>query len=100
MQLLVLVERVSRESYRARTGEPLVLAAEGTSRDEALYKLHQLVRDKLCSGAELTEFTIPVTEARSWPPSPIYDPNEPVVKQWKDIMEENRRKADEDPDFL
>jgi hypothetical protein len=100
MQLLVLVERVARGSYRARTGEPLALAAEGTSRDEALLKLHQLVREKIRSGADLTEFNIPSTGGCSWPPPSIYDPNDPVIQKWKEIMEENRRKADEDPDYV
>jgi hypothetical protein len=100
MQLLVLIERVSTESFRARTGEPLALDAEGATRDEALHKLHQLVKEKLHTGAQLTEFTIPVAQTRSWPPRPIYDPNDPVVQKWHEIMEENRRKADEDPDYL
>jgi hypothetical protein len=100
MKILVLVERLAIDSYRARSGEPLVLTADGASRDEALRKLRQLVNDKLCSGAELTEFTLPVIEARSWPPPPIYDPDDPMVDEMIEIMKENRRKADEDPDYL
>ena len=100
MRMLVLVERVSSENYRARSGEPLVLTAEGATRDEALRTLHDLVRVKLCSGAELTEFTIPVTEARSRLPGPIYGSDDPDVLAWIEAMKENRRKADEDPDYL
>jgi hypothetical protein len=100
MKLLVLVERVTRDIFRARSGEPLVLTAEGTTRDEALTKLHQLVRDKLCSGAQLTELTIPVIEARSWPPQAILDPDDPLVEEWMEIMKENRKAMDEDPDVL
>jgi hypothetical protein len=28
------------------------------------------------------------------------DPNDPLVQEWIEIMKENRRKADEDPDYL
>jgi hypothetical protein len=27
----------------------------------------------------------------------IFDPNDPLVKEWIEIMAENRRKANEDP---
>jgi hypothetical protein len=100
MKLLVLIERLAWDSFRARTGEPLALTAEGTSSDDALRKLLELVSAKLCAGAQLTEITIPVTEARSWPPPPIFDPDDPLVEQWIETMKENRRKNDEDPDYL
>ena len=100
MKILVLIERVSRDSYRARCGEPLVITAEGATRDEALRKLRQLVNDKLCSGAELTEFTLPVIEARSWPPASLHHPDDPTVLELIEIMEENRRKDDDDPDYF
>jgi hypothetical protein len=28
----------------------------------------------------------------------IYDPNDPVVQKWLEIMEEHRKRFDEDPD--
>jgi hypothetical protein len=100
MKLLVLTEQLAKDSFRARTGEPLVVTAEGRTRDEALLRLYDLVKTKLSSGAQLTEYTIPVTEARSWPPPRIFDPDDPIIQEWIEIMKENRRKADEDPDYL
>jgi hypothetical protein len=99
MKILILIERLSRDQYRARSGEPLSMTAEGTSSQDAVWKLQQLIREKLRSGSELTEFTIPVTEARSWPPAPIYDKDDPMIQEWIEIMKENRQKAEEEPDI-
>jgi hypothetical protein len=100
MRILILVERLSRDHYRARSGEPLSLTAEGPSSLEAEQKLKRLIQEKLRNGSELTELTIPTaTEARSWPPAPIYDENDPMVQEWLEIMKENRKKEDEGPDF-
>ena len=54
MNIPVLLERVDQNGYRARSGEPIVLTAEGSTRDEALGKLRQLIQNKLTNGAELT----------------------------------------------
>jgi hypothetical protein len=99
MQIPVLIERLSRDSYRARSGGALVLTAEGTTRDEALNKLRDLFKQTLRNGAELTEFTIQAIPPRSWPPPRIHDPDDPVVQEWIQIMEENRRKVEEEPDI-
>jgi len=98
MKILILVERVSRDNYRARSGEPLALTAEATTSHQAVWNLQQLIKEKLLSGSELTEFTIPATEAHSWPPAPIYDKDDPEVQEWIEIMKENRKKMDEEPD--
>src|SRR5271167_3592381 len=53
MQIPVLIEPVAANGFRARTGEPLLLTAEGATREEALDKLQQLLTNKLKDGTEM-----------------------------------------------
>jgi predicted RNase H-like HicB family nuclease len=100
MNIPVLVEKVKEHAYCARSGEPLVLTAEGSTRDEALGKLRQLIEAKLTNGTELTELDFP-NQSNPWLSKVGFlDPNDPMVQEWIEIMKENRRKADEEPDDL
>jgi hypothetical protein len=98
MQIPVLIEPVAGNGYRAKSGAPLVLSAEGATRDEALQKLRDLMDSQLQSGAQLVPFEVPAQEHPWLANGAIYDPNDPVVQEWIEIMAENRRKMDEDPD--
>jgi predicted RNase H-like HicB family nuclease len=39
MQIPVLIERIARNGYRAKSMEPLAVSARGATREEALAKL-------------------------------------------------------------
>ncbi|HEX4590451.1 MAG TPA: hypothetical protein VH120_11010 [Gemmataceae bacterium] len=97
MEIPVSIEPVAGNGYRAK----LQLTAEGATRDEALQRLRELLRQPP-DGAELSV----VENADKPPPHPwakfagMYDPEDPLVKEWIEIMAENRRKADEDPNYL
>jgi hypothetical protein len=100
MHLPILIEPVAGNGYRAKSGEPLALSAEGSTRDEALQKLWGLVDERLHEGAQLASFEIPAAAGENpWlRMAGIYDPNDPIVQEWLEIMAENRREMDEDPD--
>src|SRR5437763_16599291 len=100
MQIPVLIEAVAGNGYRARGSEPFALIAEGATREEALRKLRELIAVKLDAGAEIVPLDIPDGENPWLRMAGTLDSNDPLVKEWKLIMEENRRKADEDPDYL
>ena len=53
MQIPVLVERVKGNGYRARGTEPFALSAKGSTREEALAKLHAKIQARLQKGVEL-----------------------------------------------
>ena len=53
MKIPVLIEPVAGNGYRAKSGEPLPLAAEGATRDEAIQKLRDLIDRTLQNGSEL-----------------------------------------------
>lgn len=99
MEIAVLVEKVAENGYRAKGGEPFGLVAEGASRDEAVQKLRALIEHKLGSGAELLKLEIPAKDNPWRRMGGTLDPNDPMVQEWIQIMEENRRKIDEGPDY-
>ena|SRR6516225_2175587 len=97
MNIQVLLEPVANNGYRARIGEPLALVAEGATREEAAAKLKVHMQDRLSKGAELISIDVspsqhPLAEfAGMFRDDPYFDD---VVR----IMEENRRKMNDDPD--
>jgi predicted RNase H-like HicB family nuclease len=100
MQIPVLIEKANDGSYRARSGEPLVLTAEGSNREEVLEKLRQLIEAKLRNGNELVELSVPAQDNPWLNLVGTLDPNDPMVQEWIEIMKENRKEMDEDPDYL
>ncbi len=98
MQMQILIERIGKNGYRARGGEPLPLVAEGATREEAVAKLREQVQKRLSKGAEL--LSIDVTP----PPHPLAEfagmfKDDPYFDEVVKIMEENRRKMNADPDI-
>ncbi len=100
MQIPVLIEPVAGNGYRARGGEPFAFAVEGATRDEALRKVRELIDSRLNAGAEVVHLEIPANDNPWLSMAGMWDPNDPLVKEWKQIMEENRQKDEEDPDYL
>lgn len=97
MQIPVLIERLDGKGYRARGGEPFALAAEGPTREEALLKLRGLIQGKLSQG-EIVSLEVPARDHPWLKMAGMWDENDPLVREWVEIMAENRRRADEEPD--
>jgi predicted RNase H-like HicB family nuclease len=100
MKISVLIEPVAGNGYRARNGEPFDRSAEGATEEEAVRKLQELIRGKLSTGVRLLQVELPEPDNPWLQMAGTLDLNDPLVKEWIEIMEENRRKADEDPDYL
>lgn len=81
-------------------GFPFSLTAEGNTRDEVLQKLRSLIDAKLTLGTEILQLEIPIPDNPWLRGIGTLDLEDPLVKEWIEIMEENRRKVDEGPDFL
>ncbi len=93
MQIPVLIEPIAGNGYRARGGEPLPLVVEAPTREEALAKLQEALRDRLRNGAELVSL-----EALPQP-HPLDEfagmfKDDPFFEEVLVIMAENRRKMD------
>ncbi len=51
MEIPVLIEPVGPNGFRARSGEPFGLTAEGATREEALQKLREMVQNRIAAAA-------------------------------------------------
>lgn len=97
MQIPVLIERVSGNGYRARSAEPLGLLGEGATREQAIAKLREQCEAKLQQGAELIAMELgpqvhPLAEFAGM------FKDDPDFEDVLQIMADNRKKMDEDPD--
>lgn len=99
MTIEVLVEPLPNSRYRATSGAPLAAAAEGGTRDEALAQLKEQLENRLKNGTELVPLQL-AGEPNPWLDyAGMFNPNDPLVKEWKRQMARNRRKREADPNF-
>lgn len=93
MQLPVLVEPAAGEGYRACTGQPFGLSAEGATREEAIHRLRPEIEGRLQTGAEIVPLEIPM------PAHPLAAfagmfRNNPLFTEWQEAIAEIRRQAE------
>jgi predicted RNase H-like HicB family nuclease len=98
MEIPVLIEPVAGNGFRARSAEPLGITAEGATSEEALQKVRQEIQNRLAAGTRLVSVEVPSDHARARFAG-IYSDDDPLVQEWLEIMAENRRRADEDPNY-
>lgn len=98
VQIPILIERVARNGYRSRGGEPFALSAEGATRDEVLAKLNEQLRAQLTDGSELVSLEMtPPPAGNPWVEFAGMFKGDPLFDEWQDAIAENRRRIDEDP---
>jgi hypothetical protein len=97
MQIPVLVEPLANNGFRARAGEPLPLSAEGATPEEALRNLHAVIERQFRTGKQLR--SLDVASDNPWLAlAGMHDPNDPLVKAWKQEMAAYRQEIEDDPD--
>ena len=94
MQISVLIEPVGATGFRARGAEPFALSGEGATQEEALGKLRDAIAGKLGAGARFVSLEIPASSNPLLRMVGMYDKDDPLVKEWIEIMAENRRADD------
>ncbi len=101
MEVPVIVEPLAGNGYRATGagGLSVGLTAEGATPAEAIDRLAVQVHARLSAGAELVQLSVPVGAA-PWKQDAGYLRDEPLYEAWREAMEENRRRLDEDLDAL
>ena len=67
MEIPALLEPLPNGGFRARSGDPLELTAQGDSPDSALRNLRDLIETRIASGAVLTTIELPHTPAGRHP---------------------------------
>jgi hypothetical protein len=100
MEIPVLIEPTAPYGFRARGCEPFAITAEGATQQEALQNLRTLIAGKLTGGAKIVPLDVS-DRNNSWlSAAPLWDKDDPLVKEWIRTMEENRLKDEADPDYL
>ena len=99
MDIPVLIEPVAGNGFRARGCEPFALAAEGATRQEALEKLRTQLEQRLQAGAEIVSLRIQ-DQGNPWVQFAGMFKDDPYFAEVVDIMAEERRRVDEDPNYL
>lgn len=93
MQIPILIERVLENGFRASGAIPFTFAVEGTTREEVVQKTKQLIESRLQAGSELVQVEVPEEEDNPWlKMAGMWDKNDLLVQEWKEIMRENRLK--------
>lgn len=95
MELPVLVQPQS-SGFRASTGGPLDLSADGPTPDAAMTALRSLVAAKLHAGGQIR--TLTVTDADSIQAAARKVGESPLFEDWVQAVEEYRRQNNTVPD--
>lgn len=99
MKLTVLVEPIPDGGYRVRSGDPLPMTAEGATEKAALTNLRTMINARLTNGTELVLLEVKPSEHPLAKYAGRHSPDDPVIQQWKQLVEEYRRERDADPDY-
>jgi predicted RNase H-like HicB family nuclease len=100
MQIPVLITAHPENGFSARAGAPFGFTVEGKTREETLRKVREMIEQTVSStGSELVHVDVPSSDHPWLRIAGSLDPNDPEVQEWQRIIEENRRKADEDPNY-
>jgi hypothetical protein len=95
MEIPVIIESVPGNGYRVSGAELFAIVAEGATAEEALAQFKKRVTDKLQNGARIASVEIQ-GNANPWLESAgIFDPQDPIVQEWLQIIQEERERDDE-----
>ena len=100
MQIPVLVERLPGGAFRASTGSPLCVTAEGTSQPVALASVRELIEARLAAGASIVFVDIGPANVPLVAGAGIFDPDDPLVQEWEKEVAEYRRQRDKELEAL
>ncbi len=100
MEIPVLLEPVENNAYRAKSGPPFDVTAEGATREEAVAKVREEMESKLKKGAQLTSI--------QWTGSPTSNPwfefagmfqDDPMFENWQRAIVDYRNEVEADPNY-
>ena len=97
MQITVLVEPTSEDTFRATSGDPLRLETEATTRDEAVRKLRDLLQRRVEAGAELVGIEIRSSEHPLAAFAGMLK-DEPLLEAWREARAEYRSARESEGD--
>jgi hypothetical protein len=98
MKIPVFIEPLENNGFRACGLGPDDVVGEGRTDTEALLNLRKAIESRIRAGAKLTYLEVATEPASLQPAAGVFEPNDPLVQEWKEIMAENRRRDDEATD--
>jgi hypothetical protein len=100
MEIQVLINPIADNRYQACGGPPFPFVAEGDSPYEAIKNLHKLIDDRLKAGAAICRIQVPAHESDMIQWAGMWKPDDPLIAEWQQAVEDYRRQVDEDPNAL
>src|SRR5438552_3050942 len=94
MQIPVLIEPVTNNGYRVTTGQPLVLTAEGATKEDALQQMRHILQARLSTGAEIALLEISASDHPLAPYAAMFKDN-PLFDDWQAAIAEYRQQRDD-----
>jgi hypothetical protein len=96
MTVSVLVEPVGASGFRATLNEAWGLFAEGTTKEEAMEHLRDLVAKRLSTGAEMRALDVAGGEKKAdpWEAGFGMFRDNPMFDEWQEAIREYRREQD------
>jgi predicted RNase H-like HicB family nuclease len=99
MRIPVLLKKTARNGYRAKGLEPFAVSAKGATREEALAKLRVKIEERLKKGEEeLVEIEVG-TPVHPWMEFAGMFKGDPWIDDWKQSVEEYRKKVNEEDEL-
>ena len=93
MDIAVLVGPVANNGYRAQCSAPLQLQAEGSSREDAIRKLRELIDRRLAAGGEIVTLKVGTAEHPLARFAGMFK-DDPLLAPWKAEMEAYRQQIE------
>jgi hypothetical protein len=93
MEILVLIEPVPGNGFRATSGGPVAFTAEGSTREEALGNLREAIGRRVTHGAELAPLGLG-TPLHPWARFAGTLRDDPLFDEWQEAIAEYRRRVD------
>jgi hypothetical protein len=97
MHVPVLVEPVANNGFRAKTAGSSPVSAVGATPEEALQNLRAEMSRQLADGKQLQSVDAGVVNP--WLAlAGMHDPNDQLIREWKQEMAAYRQEVEDDPD--
>jgi hypothetical protein len=97
MEIPVLLEPLPAGGFRARSGDPLDLTADGDSPATALRNLRNLIETRIATGTVLTTIEVSIARTGRHPGAGIYR-DEPLFDPWQEAVDAYRQAIENDPE--
>jgi predicted RNase H-like HicB family nuclease len=99
MHVLILIEPIEGERFRAKAGEPFGVSAEGKTVEEAAQHLKTILRDRLQTGGRLALLDLgnglPLPTSATLHQEPLPD-NDWFFQTMRETIAENRQRENEE----